>query len=77
MNATSLTGRHGPQIEELGWSFVDAGLVRLVGSDGHRARRPPFLDEAFALAEQRLGPEAIQLFDGSALGLAAPTTPVP
>jgi protein-tyrosine phosphatase len=70
VNASSLTGRHGPRIERLGWSLVEDGLVALVGSDGHRAARPPFLDEAYELAERRLGSDARRLFDGSALGLA-------
>jgi protein-tyrosine phosphatase len=72
VNASSLTGRHGRRIAQLGWSLVEAGLVHLVGSDGHRATRPPFLDEAYVLAEMRLGAAAITLFDGSALGLAQP-----
>lgn len=69
VNATSLTGRHGPEIERLAWTLLDDGLASIVASDGHREARPPFLDEAFALAQARLGPQAIRLFDGSALGL--------
>jgi protein-tyrosine phosphatase len=69
VNATSLTGRHGPEPEELGWSLLERGLAHVVGSDGHRATRPPHLDEAYRLALQRLGEEAISLFDGSALGV--------
>jgi protein-tyrosine phosphatase len=73
VNATSLLGRHGPEPEELAWSLLERGLAGVVGSDGHRATRPAHLDDAYALAEARLGADALQLFDGSALGLARPT----
>jgi protein-tyrosine phosphatase len=69
VNSTSLLGRHGPEPEELGWSLLERGVVGIVGSDGHRATRPPHLDDAYRLAEKRLGNGAIALFDGSALGL--------
>src|SRR5438093_2512968 len=54
VNATSLLGRHGPEPEELGWSLLERGLAQVVASDGHRATRPPHLDEAYALAAARL-----------------------
>jgi protein-tyrosine phosphatase len=69
VNATSLTGRHGEEPEALGWSFVERGLARVVGSDGHRTTRPAHLDDAYRLVRERLGEEAIGLFDGSALGV--------
>jgi protein-tyrosine phosphatase len=69
VNATSLTGRHGEEPEALGWSLVERGLAGVVGSDGHRTTRPAHLDDAYRLARQRLGEEAIALFDGSALGV--------
>jgi protein-tyrosine phosphatase len=72
VNATSLLGRHGPEPEELGWSLLDRELAGIVASDGHRATRPAHVDEAYALAEKRLGASALPLFDGSALGLAQP-----
>jgi protein-tyrosine phosphatase len=71
VNATSLTGRHGIEAEELGWQFIEEGLARVVGSDGHRTTRAPHLDDAYALVEQRLGERAISLFDGTALGVSA------
>ena len=74
VNATSLTGRHGEQPEALGWSLVERGVARVVGSDGHRTTRPAHLDEAYRLARQRLGEEAIGLFDGSALGVTPSRT---
>lgn len=74
VNATSLLGRHGPEPEELGWSLLERGLGKLVASDGHRTTRPAHLDEAFALAEQRLGDRALSLFDGSALGVTPSRT---
>jgi protein-tyrosine phosphatase len=67
VNASSLTGYHGPAIQELGWDFLGRGLASLVASDGHRTTRPPFLDDAYALAVERLGVEATRFFDGSAL----------
>jgi protein-tyrosine phosphatase len=73
VNASSLTGRHGTEIEELGWLAVESGLADLVASDGHRPTRPARLDQAFELARERVGEGAISLFDGSALGLAAPS----
>jgi protein-tyrosine phosphatase len=74
VNATSLTGRHGEEPEALGWSLVERGLARVVGSDGHRTTRPAHLDEAYRLARQRLGEEALALFDGSALGVTPSRT---
>jgi protein-tyrosine phosphatase len=70
VNSTSLLARHGPEIEELGWSLLERGIANVVGSDGHRATRPAQLDEAYELAEQRLGPRALSLFDGTVLGVA-------
>jgi protein-tyrosine phosphatase len=70
INATSLTGFHGPEASALGWSLIEEGLGSIVASDGHRAERPPHLDEAYALAKARLGERALALFDGSALGIA-------
>ena len=69
VNSTSLLGYHGPEPEEAGWLLVESGLADLVGSDGHRPRRPPFLDEAYRAARERVGEEADRLFDGTALGL--------
>jgi protein-tyrosine phosphatase len=69
VNATSLTGHHGPEIHDLAWSLLHRQIASLVASDGHRETRPPFLDEAFARAEKRLGSDAVPLFDGSPLGL--------
>jgi protein-tyrosine phosphatase len=66
VNSTSLLGRHGAEVEALGWRLIDGGLVSVVASDGHRAARPPQLDEAFRLAHARLGAAALKLFDGSA-----------
>jgi protein-tyrosine phosphatase len=67
VNATSLLGYHGRLPYETGWNLLERELADLVGSDGHRKRRPPFLDEAHREARSRLGEEADSLFDGSAL----------
>ena len=70
VNATSLTGDHGPGAEAVAWSLVDEGFASLVGSDGHRASRPPFLDDAYAETRTRIGEEAaLRLFEGAALGV--------
>jgi protein-tyrosine phosphatase len=74
VNATSLLGRHGPEPEELGWSLLERGLGRVVASDGHRTTRPAHIDDAYTLAEQRLGEGALKLFDGTALGLTQSPT---
>jgi protein-tyrosine phosphatase len=71
VNATSLLGRHGPDSARVGWWLVERGLASLVGSDGHRAARPPFLDQAYAAARVQLGSRADRFFDGSALGLVS------
>jgi protein-tyrosine phosphatase len=74
LNSTSLLGYHGPDVEATAWTLVERGLADLVGSDGHRVARPPFLDEAYRLVRARLnGREGVaaRLFDGRALGLAA------
>lgn len=73
VNASSLTGRHGPDIEELGWSLVEGGLAAVVASDGHRTTRPAHVDEAYRLVRERLGESALSLFDGSALGVTTPS----
>jgi protein-tyrosine phosphatase len=73
VNGTSLLGYHGSAPERTAWLLVEEGLVALVGSDGHRARRPPFLDGAYRVVRARVGDAAEQLLDGSALqALAAP-----
>lgn len=72
VNGTSLLGRHGAEIEALAWRLVDESIVSLVGSDGHRAARPPFLDDAYRLVSAQVGEtRARSLFDGSAIGVAA------
>jgi protein-tyrosine phosphatase len=75
VNGTSVLGLHGPGPEELAWRFLEDGQASLVASDGHRATRPPHLDEAYAAAVARLGEDAIRFFDGSALGLSRLQTP--
>jgi protein-tyrosine phosphatase len=78
VNGSSLTARHGPEIEGLAWGLVDDGLVSLVGSDGHRGTRPALLDDAYAAAVTRVGEtQARSLFDGSAIGAVASTRQLP
>ena len=68
VNATSLLGAHGRGPEEMGWTFVEEGVAALVGSDGHRRTRPPFVDGAYELVRARAGEErARELFGGAAL----------
>jgi protein-tyrosine phosphatase len=72
VNASSLVGRHSPEMEQQGWRLIDDGLVSLVASDGHRATRPMLLDGAYELVRPRLGEErALRLFDGTAVGVGA------
>jgi protein-tyrosine phosphatase len=72
VNASSLLGRHSPDMEREGWRLIDEGLASFVASDGHRATRPMLLDGAYALVRARVGEQrASKLFDGSALGSAA------
>jgi protein-tyrosine phosphatase len=76
VNASSLLGYHGEDPEETGWLLIEEGVVALVGSDGHRAARPPFLDDAYEAVAQRLGREpALPLFDGAALERVAALPP--
>jgi protein-tyrosine phosphatase len=72
VNASSLLARHGPAAQSLGWDLLERDVADLVASDGHRATRPPYLDEAHALARARMGETADRFFDGSALGVAKP-----
>lgn len=70
VNGSSLTGRHGAEIESLAWDLVDESLVALVGSDGHRGTRPAVLDDAYRAVEARVGEtQARSLFGGSAIGV--------
>jgi protein-tyrosine phosphatase len=78
VNASSLLGRHSPDMERAGWRLIDDGLASFVASDGHRATRPMLLDGAYELVRARVGEErASGLFDGGALGLAALTESQP
>lgn len=67
VNASSLLGYHGSYAQETGWQLVEGGHADLVGSDGHRLARPPFLDAAYDAVRRRLGDAGEPLFDGSAL----------
>jgi protein-tyrosine phosphatase len=76
VNASSLLGYHGEDPEETAWLLLEEGLAALVASDGHRAARPPFLDDAYEAVARRLGEEeARPLFDGSALRTLAKSAP--
>jgi len=71
VNASSLLGRHGDDAADVGWDLLARDVATIVASDGHRRTRPARLDEAYELAVRRLGADrALQLFDGTALGLA-------
>jgi len=68
VNGTSLLGRHGRGPHDTAWLLVDEGLVSVMGSDGHRPARPPFLDEAYEAVRARVGEEAAgDLFGAAAL----------
>jgi protein-tyrosine phosphatase len=68
VNGSSLHGRHGRGAQRAGWTLVETGRADLVGSDGHRGNRPPYLNETFELVAGRIGRErALPLFTGAAL----------
>jgi protein-tyrosine phosphatase len=67
VNATSVIGYHGAEIESAAWNLLENGHADLVASDGHRTARPPHLDDAFRAVQARLGERAVALFDGRAL----------
>ena len=68
VNTTSLLGDHGTTPEQTAWELIEDGVVALAASDAHGVRRPPTLDQAYRLVEQRYGREAaLPLFDGSSL----------
>jgi protein-tyrosine phosphatase len=68
VNASSLMGRHGREVSAAAWALVETDRADLVGSDGHRANRPPWLDAAFAAVSARIGEQrAAPLFTGAAL----------
>jgi protein-tyrosine phosphatase len=67
INATSIVGYHGAEIEASAWRLLDDGHASLVASDGHRRARPPHLVAAFRAVQARLGEGADALFDGRAL----------
>ena len=66
-NGSSLLGHHGRAERRLAWQLVRSRLIDLVASDGHRASRPPFLDEVSRALEQELGRDGRALVDGTAL----------
>jgi protein-tyrosine phosphatase len=67
LNATSIIGYHGPDIEANAWRLLEDDLAGLVASDGHRHARPAHVDEAYSRVKERLGERADALFDGRAL----------
>jgi protein-tyrosine phosphatase len=68
VNASSILRRENDRNWRAGWWLIEEGLCDLVGSDGHRATRPPYLDEAHAAVARRVGREtADRLLGGEAL----------
>lgn len=68
ITAASLLGGNGESVARFAWSLLESERAHLVASDGHRANRPPFLDEAAAALAARLGRgRALALVTGSAL----------
>ena len=66
VTAASLTGRSGPESEQLAWRLLRSGERVVVASDGHRAYRPARLDAAWDAVVERLGEEAAQRAFGGA-----------
>ncbi|MEJ7892704.1 MAG: CpsB/CapC family capsule biosynthesis tyrosine phosphatase [Solirubrobacteraceae bacterium] len=53
VNASSLTGAHGPRERAAGFALLASGRVSAIASDAHGADRPPLLSAATTLLEQR------------------------
>jgi protein-tyrosine phosphatase len=49
VNASSLTGRHGPAARAWGIELLRSGRADLIASDAHRVTRPPLLSAALAV----------------------------
>ncbi|QJC53819.1 protein tyrosine phosphatase [Paenibacillus albicereus] len=68
----SLLGLYGKTFEKGSWSLVRSGLIHLVSSDAHHARRRGFkLAEAYALLESRIGRPARLYLERNARALLA------
>jgi len=71
LDASGLAGLDGPGCDVESRRLLAAGLVDVIGSDGHGRRSPVRLDVAEQQAAEIVGAAtARQLVDGSALGLA-------
>jgi protein-tyrosine phosphatase len=70
LDASGLTGADGPNTDVEARRLLTAGLIDLIGSDGHGERSPVRLDVARDMAAAVVGEAAAtRLVDGSALGL--------
>jgi protein-tyrosine phosphatase len=70
LDASGLTGADGPNTDVEARRLLAAGLIDLIGSDGHGERSPVRLDVARDMAAAVVGEAAAtRLVDGSALGL--------
>jgi protein-tyrosine phosphatase len=70
LDASGLTGADGPNTDIEARRLLAAGLIDLIGSDGHGERSPVRLDIARDMAAAVVGEAAAtRLVDGSALGL--------
>jgi protein-tyrosine phosphatase len=59
VNASSLTGFHGPRAHVAGLALVEAGLASVIASDAHRtSERPPSLSAAIAVLRRHGTPAA-------------------
>lgn len=62
LTAQSLTGAFGDSVRRFALWMLDSGLAHFVASDAHDPlTRPPLLDEAHQLVEQRYGPDLARL----------------
>jgi protein-tyrosine phosphatase len=60
VNASSLTGFHGPRARVAGLALVEAGLASVIASDAHRTSdRPPSLNAAIAVLRRHGTPAAL------------------
>lgn len=77
INAGSLVGRYGPDIQFLAWRLLKAGLGTIVGSDWH-GKRQLHVGKARAMCQGRLGDDAAwRLFDGNGQRILEEQMPLP
>ena len=70
VNATSLTGRHGHEPEELGWSLVEDGARATWSRPTVTARPAHRISTTHTRSPSSAWARGLSLFDGTALGVS-------